>query len=105
MGGSGSRGWRPTAPSNPCARLAFRAVVNSPQAAVLMTLNVDDELDIQLQMIPTTAVVAMHNGQIVGALTGTNINSLVNCIQNGFQYKAKVVSLAGGNCTVDVHVA
>jgi hypothetical protein len=80
-------------------------VINSPQAAVLATLRVDIELDIHLQTVPTTAVVASYNGTAVGALTGTKVTSLVSCLQNGYQYQATVVSVTGGNCTVDVHAS
>jgi hypothetical protein len=102
MGGSVSNGWTPTAPSNPCERIAFRASLNSPQPAVIATLNVGDVLDVALQTVPTTAVITLFNGVIAGALTGTQVNALVNCIQNGFQYNATVVSISGGNCVVDV---
>jgi hypothetical protein len=51
---------------------------------------------------PTPAVVVELNGIIVGALTGAQLNSLVNCLQNGYTYEATVVAIAGGNCTVQV---
>ena len=102
MGGSGSNGWTPTAPSNPCERISFRASLNSPQPAAIATLNVGDVLDVALQTVPTNAVVTNFNGVLTGALTGTQVNALVNCIQNGYQYNATVVSISGGNCVVDV---
>jgi hypothetical protein len=102
MGGSGSGGWAPTAPSNSCERIAFRATLNSPQPAVIATLKVGDVLDVVLQTVPTNAVIAEFNGLLAGALTGTQVNALVNCLQNGYQYNATVVSISGGHCVIAV---
>ena len=102
MSGSGSRGWTPTAPSNSCERIAFRATINSPQPSIVSTLTVGNILDVKLQTTPTITVVVELAGAVVGALTGTRVNELVNCIQNGYQYEATVVSIVGGKCTVDV---
>lgn len=102
MGGSGSGGWEPTAPSNQCERIAFRATINSPQPSIVPNLVVGDVLDVKLQTTPTIAVIAELAGRVVGALTSTRVNDLVNCIQNGYQYEATVVVVIGGKCTVDV---
>lgn len=102
MGGSGSGGWTPTAPSNACERLAFRAMVNSPQPAVISMLKAGDTLDVRLRTTPTVSVIVEFNGAIAGALTGTQVNTLINCLQNSYQYTATVISVSGGNCVVDV---
>jgi hypothetical protein len=103
MGGSGSGGsWVPTAPSNQCVRLAFRASINSPQPNIVSSLTIGNVLDVKLQTTPTIAVIAVLAGTAVGALTGTQVNALVNCIQNGYRYEATVVAVVGGKCTVDV---
>ncbi len=102
MGGSGSGGWTPTPPKNSCEKIAFRANVNSPQPAVLASLQVGHVLNVRLQISPATAVIVEHAGAAVGALTGAAVNELVNCLQNGYTYTASVVSITGGNCTVDV---
>lgn len=102
MGGSGSSGgWVPSAPSNACERINFRAVINSPQP-IVSTLKVQDVLAVKLQTTPAPAVVVEFQGTIVGALTGAHVNSLVNCLQNGYTYEAIVVAIAGGSCTVQV---
>lgn len=102
MGGSGSSGgWIPSTPSNACDRVNFRAVINSPQP-IVSTLQLQDVLVVSLQMTPTPAVVVSFNGSIAGALTGAQVNTLVNCLQNGFTYDATVVAIAGANCTVQV---
>lgn len=102
MGGSNSRGWVPTAPSNQCERIAFRATINSPQPNIVPNLQPGNILVVRLQTTPTITVIAELSGVVVGTLTGTRVNELVNCIQNGYQYQATVFSVVGGKCTVDV---
>lgn len=101
MGGSGG-GWTPTVPSSPCERINFRANINSPQPAVLGPLGLGTELDVKLQTIPTISVVMEYSGAIAGSLTGTEVSKLINCIQNGFEYSATIVTIDKGNYTVQV---
>lgn len=98
MGGSGGGGWSPTVPSSPCERLSFRANINSPQPA-LSSVSVGDRLDLSLQTSPLS-VIALFNGTIVGSITGPSISGLINCMQNGYQYEAEVLTISGGNCSV-----
>ena len=102
MGGSGSGRWTPSAPSNPCDKLSFLAIVNSPQPAVIATLSQGDLLDVKLQAAPQTVVVVLHQGAVVGTFTGLQVASLINCLQNGYEYNAKVISVVGGKCTIEV---
>jgi len=102
MGGSGSGGWTPTSSSDECATLAFDAQLNSPQAAVLATLAVGEYLSVNLSALPRQAVQVSKNGVVVGALTGTQTPQLINCLQNGYSFKAEVLSVAGGMCAVRV---
>jgi len=99
MGSSG--GWTPSTPSNACERVNFRADINSPQP-IVSTLKLQDVLTVRLQTTPLPSVVVEFRGVVAGALTGSNINTLVNCIQNGYTYEATVVSIVGGRCTVQV---
>lgn len=101
MGGSGS-GWTPTVPSSPCERINFRANINSPQPAVLGSLRLSSELDVKLQTVPAISVVVEYAGAIAGSLTGTEVSKLINCIQNGFEYSATIVTIDKGNYTVQV---
>jgi len=101
MGGSGSGGFTPTAPSNPCANLAFQAAINSPQASVIGQLNVGSILSVHLNKTGN-GVEVHHKKQVAGSLTGTHVAQLVNCMNSGFEYEATVVTLDGGNCVVRV---
>jgi hypothetical protein len=102
MGGSGSGGWTPTPASNPCHTLSFRSAVNSPQPPLLAKLKVGSVLKVRLQTSPQTAVVLEHKAKTVGALTGPKVARLINCLQNGYTFEAEVLSVAGGECEVEV---
>jgi hypothetical protein len=105
MGGSGSGGWTPSAPSSPCDELSFRSIVNSPQPAVISQLSQGDVLNVRLQAAPQTAVVVEYNGAVAGTLAGVQVSSLINCLQNGYDFVAEVRSIVGGKCTVEVRPA
>jgi hypothetical protein len=102
MGGSGSRGWSPTPPRDPCDTLAFRSQLNSPQPALIAQLAIGTVLTVQLAPPPQSAVHALHGNQAVGSITGSSLAGLINCLRNGYAFEAKVVAIAGGLCTVDV---
>ena len=101
MGGSGSGGYKPTAPSSPCARLTFQATINSPKPTVIGQLKVGDSLEVLLNP-QGQGVILEHNVQLAGSLTGTQVAQLINCINSGFEYKAVVVQLNGGQCVVRI---
>lgn len=103
MGGSGSSNrWTPTPPRDPCATLVFRAQINSPQPAAIASVTAGAILLIQLAPAPQTSVLALHQGQPIGSITGSRVTSLINCLRNGYLFEAEVVSIVGGSCTVDV---
>jgi hypothetical protein len=102
MGGSGSVGWTPSVPSDPCDKLSFVAIVNSPQPAVIAKLSQGDLLNVKLQATPQTVVVVEYQGAVAGTLAGVQVTRLINCLQNGYEYNAKVISVVGGKCTIEV---
>lgn len=101
MAGSGPRGYEPTAPTSPCARLTFQATINSPKPIVVGQLKVGDSLDVVLNP-QVQGVILEHNAQTAGSLTGTQVAQLINCINSGFEYQAVVVQLNGGQCVVRI---
>lgn len=102
MGGSGSGGWTPTSSSDKCSTLSFEAQLNSPQAAVLATLHLGEYLSVELSALPRQVVQVVKNGAVVGAVTGSQTAQLINCLQNGYSFKAEVLSVTGGMCSVRV---
>lgn len=104
MSGSGSRGYTPSVPSSPCSRLSFQATLNSPQAAVLAQIQVGSVLDVVLAASGSSVEVTF-NSQPAGAVTGTKVAQLVNCINSGFEFRAVVVALNGGQCVLRIEPA
>ena len=103
MSGSG-RVICPTVPSSPCERINFRASINSPKPEVLRNLGIRTDLDVRLELTTPISVIVTYGEAVAGSLTGTKINELIMCIQNGFEYSATIVSIEKGNYTVQVTI-
>ncbi|WP_157499119.1 hypothetical protein [Lysobacter sp. Root604] len=103
MSGSNRRRRGGGAPVSPCSTLTFDATVNSPQATALATLAVGDVLELTL-MTGGQGVAVMKNAAIVGTLTGIRVAQMINCMNSGFDYKAIVSTLNGGQCVVRVEL-
>ncbi len=81
---------------DPCDILQT-APLNSPQAAVVGTLNVGDILDVVLNKGGVRAVLEVHlTGQVAGSLTHRGHVAIINCIEQGNQYQAVVTRKQGG---------
>ncbi len=93
-GGSGDGGTE-------CDALQFTDVLSSPDPAVIATLVVGQELDVQA------------NGQVVSAIApagraGTLLNQMIRmieCLEEGHAFKAEVKMISGGLIRVHVHHA
>jgi hypothetical protein len=81
--------------------LSFQATLNSPQASVLAQLEVGSVLEVGLAS-SGSSVEVRFNGQLAGAVTGTKVAQLINCLNSGFQFRAVVVTLTGGQCVLRV---
>lgn len=97
-GGGGSGGGRLLK----CPNIKFTAVLNSPQPNVLNTLKIGDILSVSIQSGSSISVVVTSNKGIAGSITGQYLSDLISCMQNGYEYVAKVVSINGGKCDVEV---
>ena len=101
MSGSPRPGNPPAPPVNPCSRLSFQAIVNSPKPDVISHLTVGDALDVALNP-EGQGVVLERNGQLAGSIVGSHVAQLINCINSGFDYQAIVEQLNGGHCVVRI---
>lgn len=102
MSGSNKRPRSVAAPVSPCATLTFDATVNSPQASVLATLVIGDVLDLTL-MLGGQGVSVLKNAMVIGTLTGVRVAQMINCMNSGFDFKATVSTINGGQCVVRVN--
>ena len=100
--GGGGGGGGPDTYSQ-CDSLRFDAQLTSPQPLVVATLNVGEVLDIAVATMKGQVVVqVLKGGQLAGGLTGPDATRLRNCMDDGHQYKATVLSVNGGQVRVRV---
>lgn len=85
-----------------CSSIRFTAVLNSPQPSVISTLSAGDVLEVSIHSGSSISVVVSKNGTPAGSITGQYLSDLLSCIQNGYDYEATVISISGGQCTVEV---
>lgn len=88
----------PTPPPTSCQSIRT-GPLNSPQPAVIATINVNDRLFVILDKSAGRPVLQVRTnaGAIAGSLTFLGHLSLIDCIEQGFSYEAVVLSIAGGN--------
>ena len=103
--GSGGGGGGGGGGADPCD-IVETVPLNSPQPAVVATLNIGDVLDVVLVTTgPRPVLEVQRTGQRAGALTHRNHLRLINCITNGRTYRAVVVRKSGGAVEVRVEPA
>jgi hypothetical protein len=104
MSGGGGGGWsEPT--QDPCERLTSETTLTSPVRSVIAQLTTGTLLDVEVTDSGGTPVVrAVHNGQVAGSITSSIIQKIAECIENGHQYVAEVLSVQGGACRVRVRI-
>ena len=101
-GGGGSGGGIPETQSS-CDNLKFSILVSSPQPMPVAALKVGDVLEIDVAQRGAQVVVrVLQNGTLVGGLAGPDATRLRNCIEDGHDYQAEVVSITGGQVRVEV---
>src|SRR5438309_4877197 len=100
MSGGGGGGYFSFDQTVDCKSLAINTNLASPDPVVVATLAVGDELAVEF--VPPTgplrAVTAI--GDVAGVLLPADIVQLIDCISKGIRYKARVISITGGNCQV-----
>lgn len=104
MSGSGGGSWT-TPTGDSCERLTSETTLTSPDRAVISQLNVGTPLEVEVDNSGARPVVrAVYQGQVAGSITSSIIQRLVECIDDGHQYVAEVLSVQGGTCRVRVRL-
>lgn len=104
MSGTGGTVYDPQPPRSDCDRLTFRTILNSPVPDVVATINNEDHLDIvaESRLGGLQVAVALHNGRRAGAITADALVRLLECIAQGNEYIAEVISRSGARVEIQV---
>lgn len=113
-GGSGddnSNSWRPTAGSggaiggtisNGC-NFTENTVLSSPNAAVVAKLAVGTVLDVVLVSGQVKKLLARTSSvETAGSITSARMLDLIECIEKGIEYGAKIKSIVGGRVEIEI---
>ncbi len=97
LGGTGGRNGG--ASGDPCD-ITEVTTLNSPDRRVLVTLRDGDELAIELR--EGRRLVATSGGRVAGSVTSASHARIVQCMHDGREYQAVVLSVRGGACDVRI---
>lgn len=108
MSGSGGGGGGGGVPvdNTPCDQIDFESQVTSPKSNVVKGLAIDIVLDVVLEPLNGVVVVQVKSkGALVGGLTGPDVRRMRKCLEEGYKFKATVLSINGGQVRVRVESA
>lgn len=100
MGGSGGGGYSvPRKIKFDCENGQITTNVSSIDLAVLQKHKVADILNI---IISTSNSIVLEdgNGEILGAVLHASTSELINCIKNGNEYEAEIISIQLSTCRI-----
>lgn len=75
--------------------------VSSVDLEVLTELSAGDKLEIEISGSGSLVLID-KNGQILGSLMHPNTSDIINCIKEGNDYVATIISIASPTCTVKI---
>jgi hypothetical protein len=118
-GGGGGGPWRPEVtppttpgpspgggptptPADPCDIVEL-TTINSPNRTVITGLRAGDELEVVFDPGPPQRLIARTAQGIAGSITSRMMLQIIQCIGQGYQYVAEVLSVNGAICQVRIH--
>lgn len=102
-GGTGGGSGTPNG-SVDCSNIAEQTSISSPKADVLSKLKVGDILAVDINGQGTRKIlVVKFKGKEAGSIsTFAKAATIIDCIENGFIFTAKIVKIQGGAYTVTI---
>jgi len=100
MSGSGGGSGHETSSPKNCESLSIKTQLASPKPTVISKLKIGDFLTIDLTPPRGPVQAITGDGEIAGAILSPTIAQLIECINDGHIYKAKVLEIKGGNCQI-----
>lgn len=102
-----SGSYKPTPTPTSCQDFVDKTSLTSPKAPVKQ-LKVGDRLRVELQPIKAggnTVIAITEKKETAGAITSTKTPRLIKCLEEGHKYIAVVLSISGGQCTIEIKSA
>lgn len=102
-----SGGDNPLPPGNGapnCASIIEQVPLNSPKAEVISKLKVGNVLKLEVHVEGGRNILIAVNskGEKAGTITTASSITIINCIQNGFDFIAVVISIDRGDCMLEI---
>jgi hypothetical protein len=82
--------------------LIFRTTLNSPNPAVVSQLKARDVLQVSPKSSKGPIEAITDAGEVAGSITAGQMMRLLQCIDDGFEYVAVVLSISGGRVEIEV---
>lgn len=109
MSGSSGGNWigrLPAGNNNPsngsnCSSIDVICKVHSPSKEIIIQLSAQQVLEVHIDDIEDIVGVYLE-GKLVGGISTSTINEIYQCIENGFGFKATVVSIQDELITVRI---
>lgn len=108
MSGSGTSGYGDGfwGQGESCEKLMVHTQLSSPVAAIISKLVVGSVMAVVSRPgSGITLVEAQFNGKLAGGIASAQIARLIQCLAEGYQYKATVTAINGGQVKIRVEVA
>jgi len=88
-----------------CEDLVIRTQLASPDPEVLSDVRAGDIFTVHLLSAVGPIQAVTVDGKIAGAILTANPTQLINCINSGTSFQARVLSINGGDCQVTIYCA
>jgi len=100
-GGGGVGGYEPSIST--CDSLVIETLLSSPKPSVVANLSLGAILLVQTQQSGgVTVVVLLYQNEVAGGLASPQVARLRECIEQGTQYQANVISISNGQVRVRI---
>lgn len=99
MSGSGGGPIDFGGPRIDCRNINSRAIISSPNQAILSQMNIDDLITLTLDS-NLGPILGYWDGNLVGSVLPAAITNIIDCMNEGNDFQGRVVVLNGAHCEI-----
>lgn len=85
-----------------CSSLRERTMLASPRPTVVSTLSPDEVLLLELTDGGAPVRAVTSSGETAGTVMPSSLADLIDCMQSGHTFEARVLAIDGGACMVEI---